>query len=102
MPIWDDYNEGEDDRHGHFEATCHYCDKGKWQHEKPSIMEAHLALHCKGLVSDDIRKKWLIEVAKRALDGWTSPKGDSVYNYIITTPNHHEYLYAIENYLGDC
>ncbi|CAG8848263.1 42214_t:CDS:2 [Gigaspora margarita] len=36
MPIWDNYNE-----------------------------EAYLALHCKGQVPDDIRKKWLIEVAKR-------------------------------------
>ena len=28
-------------------------------------MEAHLALHCKGLVPDDIRRRQLIEVAKR-------------------------------------
>ncbi|CAG8798046.1 201_t:CDS:1, partial [Gigaspora margarita] len=55
----------EDDGHGHFGATCRYCDKSKWQRGKPSIMEVHLALHCKGQVPDDIRKKWLIEVAKR-------------------------------------
>ena len=24
--------------------------------------------------------------------------GDSLYNYIITTPNRHEYLYAIADY----
>ncbi|RIB16628.1 hypothetical protein C2G38_2316042 [Gigaspora rosea] len=28
-------------------------------------MEAHLALHCKGPVPENIRRKWLIEVAKR-------------------------------------
>ena len=28
-------------------------------------MEAHLALHCKGPVPDNIRRRWLIEVAKR-------------------------------------
>ncbi|CAG8821456.1 33127_t:CDS:1, partial [Gigaspora margarita] len=55
----------EDDGHGHFGATCRYCDKGKWQRGKPSIMKAHLALHCKEQVLDDIRKKWLIEIAKR-------------------------------------
>ncbi|CAG8857217.1 35528_t:CDS:1, partial [Gigaspora margarita] len=65
MPIWDDFSEGEDDGHGHFGANCRYCDKGKWQRGKPFTMEAHLALHCKGPVPDDIRRKWLIEVAKR-------------------------------------
>ncbi|CAG8838630.1 6572_t:CDS:2, partial [Gigaspora margarita] len=35
------------------------------------------------------------------LDGWTSPRGDSLYNFIITTPNCHEYLYALANYLGE-
>ncbi|CAG8511964.1 1675_t:CDS:2, partial [Racocetra fulgida] len=47
MPIWNDYDEGEEDGHGHFEA------------------KAHLALHYKGSVPDNIRRKWLIEVAKR-------------------------------------
>ncbi|CAG8804142.1 29901_t:CDS:2, partial [Gigaspora margarita] len=112
MPIWNNYIEGEDDGHGHFEATM----------RKTSTMEA-LALHCKGPVPDDIRKRWLIEVAKRdalsgslldgeiarvidkmeaelqktdnltlSLDGWTSPRGDLLYAFIITTPN-----YIIEN-----
>ncbi|CAG8852197.1 1503_t:CDS:2, partial [Gigaspora margarita] len=35
------------------------------------------------------------------LDGWTSPRGDSLYNYIITTPDCHEYLYAIADYSGE-
>ncbi|CAG8760919.1 21539_t:CDS:1, partial [Gigaspora margarita] len=35
------------------------------QREKLSIMEVHLALYCKELVPDNIRKKWLIEIAKR-------------------------------------
>ncbi|CAG8540235.1 9679_t:CDS:2 [Gigaspora margarita] len=102
MPIWDDYIEDKDDGHGHFEASCCYCNKGKWQHEKPSTMEAHLALHCKGLVLDDIRRRWLIEVAKRdalsglLLDGEIA--GDSLYVFIITTPNLHEYLYALADY----
>ncbi|CAG8839180.1 18661_t:CDS:2, partial [Gigaspora margarita] len=70
---------------------------GKWQYRKPT-MEVHLALHCKGLVLDDIRRRWLIEVAKRALDGWTLLRGDSLYAFIITTPNRHEYLYTLADY----
>ncbi|CAG8827815.1 16233_t:CDS:2 [Gigaspora margarita] len=46
-------------------TICHYCDRGKWQRGKPFTIEAHLALHCKGPVPDDIRRRWLIEVAKR-------------------------------------
>ncbi|CAG8549752.1 1049_t:CDS:1, partial [Cetraspora pellucida] len=57
MPIWNDYSKDEDDGHRHFEANCYYCDKRKWQHSKPSIMEAYLALYCKGLVPDNIRNK---------------------------------------------
>ncbi|CAG8806678.1 26821_t:CDS:2, partial [Gigaspora margarita] len=60
MPIWNDFNEGEDDGHGHFGVSCHYCDKGRWQRGKPSTMEAHLVLYCKGLVPDDIRKNTVI------------------------------------------
>ncbi|CAG8639143.1 14510_t:CDS:2 [Cetraspora pellucida] len=65
MLIWNDYSEGEEDGHGHYGANCHYCDKGRWQRNKLSVMEAHLILHCKEHVPEDIRKKWLIEVAKR-------------------------------------
>ncbi|CAG8710742.1 6143_t:CDS:2, partial [Scutellospora calospora] len=56
MLIWDNYSEGKKDRHRHFEAICHYYNKGKWQYEKPSTIEAHLALYC---------KRPLIEVTKR-------------------------------------
>ncbi|CAG8806022.1 31680_t:CDS:2, partial [Gigaspora margarita] len=131
MPIWDDYDESEEDGHGHFGAT-------------------HLALHCKEPALDDIRRRWLVEVAKReitkallkafpnyapphkdalsgtilnkeiaqiivkleaelqkkdnltlSLDSWTFPRGDSLYNYIITTPSHHRYLYVIADYSGE-
>ncbi|CAG8815843.1 14331_t:CDS:1, partial [Racocetra fulgida] len=33
--------------------------------EKISLMESYLALHCKGGVPDEIRRHWLVEVAKR-------------------------------------
>ncbi|CAG8807919.1 24542_t:CDS:2 [Gigaspora margarita] len=89
MPIWNNFIEGENDRHRHFRAICAFCNKEKWQHGKPSTIEAHLVLHCKEPVPDDIRKRY-----------WTSPRGDSLYNFIITTPNHHEYLYALANYSG--
>ncbi|CAG8855247.1 8749_t:CDS:2, partial [Gigaspora margarita] len=36
-----------------------------------------------------------------SLDGWTSPRGDSLYNFIIATPNRHEYLYALDDYSGE-
>ncbi|CAG8812006.1 16465_t:CDS:2, partial [Racocetra fulgida] len=32
---------------------------------RPSVMESHLALHCKGDVPDKIRQHWLVQVAKR-------------------------------------
>ncbi|CAG8707693.1 23741_t:CDS:2, partial [Cetraspora pellucida] len=63
--IWDEFDIGESDGKGHYEAKCRYCIKGKWQHGRPSVMESHLALHCKGETPDQIRRYWLIHVAKR-------------------------------------
>ncbi|CAG8574012.1 13587_t:CDS:1 [Cetraspora pellucida] len=65
MPIWNNYDKRGDNRHRHFGASCHYCNRRKWQYIKLSTIEAHLALHCKGPVPDDIRRKWLIKVVKR-------------------------------------
>jgi hypothetical protein len=31
------------------------------------------------------------------LDGWTTPSGQSIYNFIITTSNNKEYLYSLRN-----
>ncbi|GBC53617.1 ribonuclease H-like domain-containing protein [Rhizophagus irregularis DAOM 181602=DAOM 197198] len=36
-----------------------------------------------------------------ALDGWTSPTGTSIYNYIILTPDREQYLYALHDYSSD-
>ncbi|EXX61403.1 hypothetical protein RirG_171450 [Rhizophagus irregularis DAOM 197198w] len=36
-----------------------------------------------------------------ALDGWTSPTGASIYNYIILTPDREQYLYALHDYSSD-
>ncbi|CAG8808919.1 15659_t:CDS:2 [Gigaspora margarita] len=108
MPIWDNYNKGEDDGHRHFRASCRYCDKGRWQRGKPSTMEAHLELHCSVLDGEIARIVVKMEAKLQktdnltlSLDGWTSPRGDSVYNYIVTTPSRHEYLYTIADYSGD-
>lgn len=47
------------------------------------------ALYCKGLVPDDVRKKWLIEVAKRGekVDNDESPikKKQKITNQLITS-----------------
>jgi len=32
-----------------------------------------------------------------ALDGWTDPSNRHLYNFILMTPNRHEYLWAIED-----
>jgi len=32
-----------------------------------------------------------------ALDGWTDPGNRQLYNFILMTPNRHEYLWAIED-----
>ncbi|CAJ0754641.1 21882_t:CDS:10 [Entrophospora sp. SA101] len=34
------------------------------------------------------------------LDGWTSRRNESLYNYIISTPSRKEYLIALKNYSG--
>jgi hypothetical protein len=33
-----------------------------------------------------------------ALDGWSSPNGNLLYNYVISTTNHQEYLIALKDY----
>ena len=33
-----------------------------------------------------------------ALDGWTSPNGSSLYNFIVSTTNRQEYLIALKDY----
>ena len=32
------------------------------------------------------------------MDGWTSKRNESLYNYIISTPTRKEYLIALKNY----
>jgi len=31
------------------------------------------------------------------LDGWTSPKGHSIYNFVIITSDRQEYLYSLKD-----
>lgn len=62
--IWEDFNELSSDGKGHYGVKCQYCKKS-WKRGKPTTMEAHLALHCKGKVPESIKMKWLIEIAKR-------------------------------------
>ncbi|CAG8561139.1 12917_t:CDS:2, partial [Racocetra fulgida] len=63
--VWDDFITGKSDGKGHYGAKCCYCTKGNWKRGRPAKMEAHLALHCKGEVPENIRQRWLVEVAKR-------------------------------------
>jgi len=32
-----------------------------------------------------------------ACDGWTNPSGESIWNFVIHTSNHHEYLWSLRN-----
>jgi len=73
--IWNNFNQGNSDKNGHYSAICHYCNQ-KWQRGKPAAMEAHLALRCKGNIPDDIKKHWLIEVAKRGEKSSTNNDDD--------------------------
>ncbi|CAG8686066.1 6498_t:CDS:2, partial [Racocetra fulgida] len=63
--IWNEFNYGESDGKGHYGAQYRYCIKGRWKRSKPSVMESHLALYCKGNIPDKIRQHWLVQVAKR-------------------------------------
>ncbi|CAG8810586.1 17172_t:CDS:1, partial [Racocetra fulgida] len=49
------------DGKGHYNANCKYCIKERWKRGRPSVMESHLALHCKGDVPDKIRQHWLVQ-----------------------------------------
>ena len=31
------------------------------------------------------------------MDGWTNPQGASVYNFLITTSDHKEFLFALRD-----
>ena len=46
------------------------------------------------------KKSLIIIVIIVALDGWTSRRNESLYNYIISTPSRKEYLVALRNYSG--
>ncbi|CAG8607477.1 5709_t:CDS:2 [Acaulospora morrowiae] len=64
-PVWEDFDIGISDSKGHYKANCKFCTKAKWQRGRPAIMMAHLALHCKGNIPDNIRHKWLVTLAKK-------------------------------------
>ena len=36
-----------------------------------------------------------------ALDGWTTPKMESIYNYIVTTDTRMKYLIGLRDYSSD-
>ncbi|CAG8786045.1 10336_t:CDS:2, partial [Gigaspora margarita] len=80
MLIWDDYNEGKDDSMGILEQSVIIV-------TRPGYTPPY--------------KDTLSGSMLDTLNGWTSPKGNSVYNYIITTPSYREYLYTIEDYSED-
>ena len=33
-----------------------------------------------------------------ALDGWTSPNGNSIYSFMILTPTHNRFLYTLNDF----
>jgi hypothetical protein len=35
------------------------------------------------------------------LDGWSNPKSNSIYNFIITTPNRKEFLYSLKDFSAE-
>jgi hypothetical protein len=51
---------------GHFQATCHYCEK-KWTRGKPDILEDHLASECI-YCSNEVRNEYLEVVASRKVE----------------------------------
>jgi hypothetical protein len=32
------------------------------------------------------------------LDGWTNANATSIYNFIVLTPSHHQYLYCLRDF----
>jgi len=32
-----------------------------------------------------------------ACDGWCNPSNESIWNFVIHTPNHHQYLWSLQN-----
>ena len=35
------------------------------------------------------------------MDGWTDPKQQSIWAFMIITPSHKEYLYSLQNFSSD-
>ncbi|RIA96089.1 hypothetical protein C1645_815928 [Glomus cerebriforme] len=90
--VWNYYEKDTQRNNGHYEAICSYC-KIKWLRRKPQKMEAHLANDCLQC-PEEISKYW-------SLDGWTTPKMESIYNYIVTTDTRMEYLIGLRDYSSD-
>jgi len=44
-----------------------------------------------------ILNKYLLNLLLLGIDGWTNPNGSSIWNYVITTSNHYEYLYKLDD-----
>ncbi|EXX60034.1 hypothetical protein RirG_183590 [Rhizophagus irregularis DAOM 197198w] len=94
--VWKFFTPIGQKKDGHQSCKCNYC---PWSqtHGEPSSMEAHLALSCHK-APIDIKEKFLLIIKSRGFDGWTSPLGQSLYAFIIITPDRKEIIHSIKNF----
>src|SRR4051812_27186307 len=53
--IWNHFSKGENVRPEKFKAECKYCSL-KWNYDKTSVLEKHLASHCSNVLTIIIRE----------------------------------------------
>ncbi|CAB4481282.1 unnamed protein product [Rhizophagus irregularis] len=112
--------QGNMQSRGHYSVTCSYC-RQYWRQGRPQVLSAHLANHCKKC-PDDVSLYFAKIVGKNlakeeeksadedesdypnkrsnftiALDGWTDPRGNSLWAFILLTPSRKEYLLQLED-----
>ncbi|CAG8628466.1 16073_t:CDS:2 [Rhizophagus irregularis] len=123
--VWrDNAIQGRKESEGHYEATCVYCDLF-WKKGSPQELEAHFANDC-SKVPADTRNFFLNHLAAKAegnmtnlsskkrklndgsiqtkmsefhetCDGWTNSANESIWDFLIHTLNHKEYLWCLKD-----
>ncbi|CAB4396628.1 unnamed protein product [Rhizophagus irregularis] len=110
--IWNFFIEGPDQGDGHRSAICSACNT-TWKRGKASAMERHILLDCKKVkteVREAIRYNEILRVNTEiyqlikkeknltlSIDGWTSPAGKSLWNFVIHTPDGKDVLWQISD-----
>ncbi|CAB5381984.1 unnamed protein product [Rhizophagus irregularis] len=103
--VWEYMIKGQQQSRRHYTATCTYCNC-TWKHGKPCVLRQHLANHCKNC-PQDVALYFARIVGQKmgededdendTLDGWTDPRGNSLWAFMLLTGSRKEYLWSLED-----